>query len=85
VRRAAVRKLARHHNPEFAPALIEAARDPDDKVRQAATGMPAVIIRMIDALATIGIETGSSERRSVLLRQAEAILREILETTRVPI
>jgi uncharacterized membrane protein len=46
-----------------------------DKVRQAAGGMPAVIIRMIDALATIGYETTSPERRLVLLRQAEAILR----------
>jgi uncharacterized membrane protein len=46
-----------------------------DKVRQSALGMPAVIIRMIDALATIGDETTLPEQRRVLLRQAEAILR----------
>ena len=37
-----------------------------DKVRQAARGMPAVIIRMMDSLATIMEETTSSEQRRVL-------------------
>jgi uncharacterized membrane protein len=46
-----------------------------DKVRQSAGGMPAVIIRMIDALATIENETNSPEQRQLLLRQAEAIVR----------
>ena len=46
-----------------------------DKIRQAAPGMPAVLIRLIDALAIIGSETASPEQRRVLLRQGEAILR----------
>jgi uncharacterized membrane protein len=55
-----------------------------DKVRQAARGMPAVIIRMIDSLATIADETNSPERRRVLLRQAEAILRSAQESVSEP-
>jgi uncharacterized membrane protein len=46
-----------------------------DKVRQAAKGMPAVIIRMIDALAAIGDLTTTPEQRRILLRQADAIRR----------
>jgi uncharacterized membrane protein len=37
--------------------------------------MPAVIIRMIDALAAIGDLTTTPEQRRILLRQADAILR----------
>jgi uncharacterized membrane protein len=46
-----------------------------DKVRQAGRAMPAVIIRMIDALAHITENTTSDRQRAVLLRQAEMILR----------
>ncbi|HXQ91187.1 MAG TPA: DUF2254 domain-containing protein [Acidimicrobiales bacterium] len=45
-----------------------------DKVRQAARGMPAVIIRMIDALNAIVEQTTSVEQRRILVRQAEMIL-----------
>ena len=55
-----------------------------DKVRQAARGMPAVIIRMVDALATIADETTSSVQRDVLLRQAEAIERSADESVSEP-
>jgi len=51
-----------------------------DKIRQAAPGMPAVIIRMIDALATIDDEATSPEQRRVLVSQAEAILRSAEES-----
>ncbi len=64
-----VRLLA--NDPSYARMVNRAF----DKVRQAAHGMPAVIIRMIDALATIADETSSAERRRVLLRQAAAIVR----------
>ena len=37
--------------------------------------MPAVIIRLIDALATIADATYSAEQRRVLLRQAAATVR----------
>jgi uncharacterized membrane protein len=48
-----------------------------DKIRQAATGMPAVIIRMLDSLRTVAAATTASEQRQVLWRQAEAIVRNI--------
>jgi uncharacterized membrane protein len=45
-----------------------------DKIRQAARGMPAVIIRMLDALRTVMEETTSPEQRRILVRQAEMLL-----------
>jgi len=51
-----------------------------DKVRQAARGMPAVIIRMIDALASIMEATTSPEQREVLMRQGEMILKSAEES-----
>jgi uncharacterized membrane protein len=69
---------------ESNPAYSRMVNRAFDKVRQAAVGMPAVIIRMIDALATIGYETTSPERRLVLLRQAEAILRNAESSVNEP-
>jgi uncharacterized membrane protein len=51
-----------------------------DKVRQAATGMPAVIIRMLDALTNVMEQTTSPEQRRVLSRQAEMIFQSAQET-----
>jgi len=51
-----------------------------DKIRQSARGMPAVIIRLLDALASIMTETTSGEQRLVLMRQAEMIFRLAEET-----
>ena len=45
-----------------------------DKVRQAARGMPAVMIRMMDSLRYIAEETTSEDQRRLLVRQAEMIL-----------
>jgi uncharacterized membrane protein len=54
-----------------------------DKIRQAARSMPAVIIRMLDALSSIKESTTSDHHRAVLTRQAEMIMRgaedEVLE------
>lgn len=55
-----------------------------DKIRQAARAMPAVIIRMIDALGSIVAETTSSEQRGVLAHQAEMILRGAEESVAEP-
>ncbi len=55
-----------------------------DKIRQAARGMPAVIIRMMDALATIMEETTSSEQRRILVRQAEMIFLSAKESVSEP-
>jgi uncharacterized membrane protein len=46
-----------------------------DKVRQAARGMPAVIIRMIDALSHVAENSTTDRQREVLARQAEMIWR----------
>jgi uncharacterized membrane protein len=51
-----------------------------DKVRQAARGMPAVIIRMLDALTTIMEQTTSAEQRSILARQGEMIFQSATES-----
>lgn len=67
-------------NPSYARMVNRAF----DKIRQASRGMPAVIIRLIDALATIGGETHSPEQRRVLLCQAEAILRSAEESVPDP-
>jgi uncharacterized membrane protein len=44
-----------------------------DKIRQAARGMPAVIIRILDSLVAISEATTTSAQRDVLLRQGEMV------------
>ncbi len=51
-----------------------------DKIRQSSAGMPAVIIRMLDALSSVASSTVSLEQRHVLTRQAEMILRKAEES-----
>ncbi len=51
-----------------------------DKIRQAGRGMPAVMIRQLDALAKIMEYTTTSTQRGVLLRQAEMIMRSCDES-----
>jgi len=46
-----------------------------EKIRQASTGMPAVMIRQLDALTKIMAETSSGFQRRVLLEQADMIQR----------
>jgi len=60
---------------EFDPSYTRMVNRSFDKVRQAGRAMPAVIIRMVDALTYIAENTVSSQQRSVLARQAEMILR----------
>ena len=60
---------------EFDPSYGRMVNRAFDKIRQSARGMPAVIIRMIDALAHITENTTNSRQRAVLLRQAEMIVR----------
>jgi uncharacterized membrane protein len=67
-------------NPSYARLVNRAF----DKIRQSSSGMPAVIIRLIDALSTIGGETYSTDQRRVLFRQAEAILRSAEESVSEP-
>jgi uncharacterized membrane protein len=60
---------------EFDPSYTRMVNRAFDKIRQCAQGMPAVIIRLMDAVGAVMEQTTSSEQRSVLARQAEMILR----------
>lgn len=51
-----------------------------DTIRQAAVGMPAIMIRQLDALAKIIEQTPDRSRRTVLMRQAEAIQKLNMDT-----
>jgi uncharacterized membrane protein len=55
------------------PAYDRLVQRSFEKIRQASLGMPAVMIRMLDALARIMAETTSQGQRRVLLEQAAMI------------
>jgi uncharacterized membrane protein len=55
-----------------------------DKIRQAGRGMPAVMIRQLDALAKIMAHTTTDEQRVVLLEQAAMIVRSCAESVPEP-
>ncbi len=55
-----------------------------DKIRQAGRGMPAVLIRQLDALTKIAEYTTTPTQRDILLRQGEMILRSNEETVSEP-
>jgi uncharacterized membrane protein len=55
-----------------------------EKIRQAGRGMPAVMIRQLDALTRIMVFTSTAERRVVLMEQADMILRSAEESVPEP-
>jgi uncharacterized membrane protein len=55
-----------------------------DTIRQAAIGMPAIMIRQLDALAKVIEQTPDRRRRTVLIREADAIQRLNLATVSEP-
>jgi uncharacterized membrane protein len=55
-----------------------------DTIRQASIGMPAIMIRQLDALAKVIEQTPDRKRRTVLIREAEAIQRLSLATVTEP-
>lgn len=55
-----------------------------DKIRQAARGMPAVIIRMLDTISVVANSTISHSQRDVLRRQAAMVMRDAEETVDEP-
>jgi uncharacterized membrane protein len=65
---------------EFDPSYARMVNRAFDKIRQAARGMPAVIIRMMDALRSVMEVTTSDEQRRILVRQADMILQSAEET-----
>ena len=64
------------YQPDF-ERLVQRAFD---TIRQAAVGMPAIMIRQLDALAKIVEQTPDRARRTVLIRQAEAIQKLNVDT-----
>jgi len=61
--------------------LIERAFE---KIRQAGRGMPAVMIRQLDALSTISYHTTTDQQRELLLEQAAMILQASEESVPEP-
>lgn len=55
-----------------------------EKIRQAGRGMPAVMIRQLDGLTRIMALTSTDEHRSVLVEQADMILRSAEESVPDP-
>ena len=55
-----------------------------DTIRQAAVGMPAIMIRQLDAIAKVIEQIPDRKRRTALIRQAEAIQRSNLATVTDP-
>ncbi|MGO9854994.1 MAG: DUF2254 domain-containing protein [Acidimicrobiales bacterium] len=55
-----------------------------DKVRQSSRGMPAVLIRLIDSLGSIMLDTTTAEQRIVLRHQADMVLRLSEQTVTEP-
>jgi len=55
-----------------------------EKIRQAGRGMPAIMIRQLDALTKIMCEALSAEQREVLLKQAAMILQSSIESVPEP-
>ncbi len=60
---------------EFDPSYARMVNRAFDKIRQASSGMPAVLIRLIDSVGSIMLDTTSPEQRMVLRRQADMVLR----------
>jgi uncharacterized membrane protein len=65
---------------EFDPSYERMVNRAFDKIRQSARGMPAVLIRLIDAILVIDKNTKSESQRAVLFRQAEMVMRVAEET-----
>jgi uncharacterized membrane protein len=69
---------------EFDPSYARMVNRAFDKIRQAASGMPAVLIRLVDSIGSIMLDTKTPEQRAVLRRQAEMVLRLSEETVKEP-
>ncbi|HEY1652153.1 MAG TPA: DUF2254 domain-containing protein [Acidimicrobiales bacterium] len=69
---------------EFDPSYARMVNRAFDKIRQSARGAPAVLIRLIDSVGSIMLDTTSPEQRAVLRRQADMMLRLSEETVSEP-
>jgi uncharacterized membrane protein len=66
------------------PSYPRMANRSFDKIRQAARGMPVVMIHMMDALTSIMEETRTVGQRRILARQGDMILRSAEESVLEP-
>jgi uncharacterized membrane protein len=64
---------------ELAPSYERMVNRAFDKVRQAGGAMPAVVIRMLDALSHVAEHTADAAQRTALQRQADMIMRRAEE------
>jgi uncharacterized membrane protein len=69
---------------ELDPSYARMVNRAIDKIRQAARGMPAVLIRLMDGLVYVTEYTTGPAQRQVLARQADMILRAAEETIHDP-
>ena len=69
---------------ELDPSYARMVQRSFDKIRQAARGMPAVLIRLMDSLAHITEYTPGPDRRQVVRREAEMVMRAAVETIADP-
>ena len=60
---------------EFDPSYARMVNRAFDKIRQSARGNPAVLIRLIDSIGSIMLDTTTEAQRAILRRQAEMVLR----------
>jgi uncharacterized membrane protein len=60
---------------EFDPSYARMVNRAFDKIRQSARGNPAVLIRLIDSIGSIMLDTSTESQRVILRRQAEMVLR----------
>jgi uncharacterized membrane protein len=68
----------------FQPSFERLVERTFDTIRQAAIGMPAIMIRQLDAIAKVIEQIPERKRRTALIRQAEAIQRSNLATVADP-
>jgi uncharacterized membrane protein len=69
---------------EFDPSYARMVNRSFDKIRQSARGNPAVLIRLIDSIGSITLDTATEAQRAILRRQAEMVLRLAEETVSEP-
>jgi uncharacterized membrane protein len=69
---------------EFDPSYARMVNRAFDKIRQSARGNPAVLIRLIDSIGSIMLDTKSEGQRIILRRQADMVLRLAEETVTEP-
>jgi uncharacterized membrane protein len=68
----------------FQPSFDRLVERTFDTIRQASIGMPAIMIRQLDAIAKVIEQVPDRRRRTALIRQAEAIQRSNLATVADP-